>query len=70
MGVTIEMIVIETLKKLSIRRSWYWLGYFWVLLWFMYTVPGWVDPLFRAGMTEATSNFGLLEGLLKRYQWL
>ncbi|KAM6492407.1 Membrane bound O-acyl transferase family domain containing protein [Amanita muscaria] len=67
-GVSVETVVFEIGKKLSIRGSWYWVGYLWVLGWFMYTFPGWMDPLFRAGMIEMTSNFGILASWLKR-EW-
>lgn len=64
-GITVETIVIDIAKWLSIRGSWHYLGYAWVILWFTYTVPDWMDPLYRAGMADATSNFGILDRILE-----
>jgi len=62
-GITIEIMVINVAKWLSIRRSWHYVGYVWVIVWFTYTIPDWMDPLHRAGFASI-SNFGILDRLL------
>lgn len=32
-----------------------WLGYAWTFLWFVYTLPPWMNPQFRQGMAD---NYG------------
>ncbi|KAF8639114.1 hypothetical protein AX17_001729 [Amanita inopinata Kibby_2008] len=34
-------------------RCWNFLGYIWVLTWFTFCMPMWLDPLIQAGMTES-----------------
>ena len=38
------------------RRQWHFLGYLWVLTWFTYCMPMWLDPLIRSGMVESNSG--------------
>ena len=64
-AITVEMMLIDTAKRLSIRGPWRCIGYVWVILWFTYTVPDWTDPLLRAGLGEASSNFGILDRVLE-----
>ncbi len=63
-GITIESTIIDIAKWLNIRGSWRIVGYVWVILWFTYTVPDWMDPLHRAGLASETSNFGILDRVL------
>lgn len=63
-GITIETTVIGIAKWLNIHGSWRIIGYVWVILWFTYTVPDWIDPLHRAGIASETSNFGILNRVL------
>lgn len=62
-GITIETTVIDIAKRLSVGGSWHYVGYLWVIMWFTYTVPHWMDPLHRAGFAS-TSNFGILDRIL------
>ena len=62
-GITIETTVIDIAKWLSVRGSWHYIGYVWVIMWFTYTIPGWMDPLYRAGFAS-TPNFGVLDRIL------
>lgn len=64
-GITVEMMVLDTAKRLSIHGRWRYVGYVWVILWFTYTVPDWTDPLLRAGLSEASSNFGIIDRVLE-----
>ncbi|KAF8639109.1 hypothetical protein AX17_001724 [Amanita inopinata Kibby_2008] len=57
-AITVESVVLSAAQKLSISYPCRWLGYLWVLAWFTYTLPQWVDPLLRAGLSEASSNLG------------
>jgi hypothetical protein len=48
-------------SKLGIQGTpWKLLGYVWVWMWFAYSVPGWVDPMFTAGMAKLGSDVNLL----------
>lgn len=64
-GITVEMMVLNIAKRLSICGRWHYIGYAWVILWFTYTVPDWTDPLLRAGLSEASSNFGIINRVLE-----
>ena len=64
-GITIETTVIDIAKLLSIQGPWHYLGYIWVIMWFTYTVPDWMGPLYRSGLADATSNFGILDRILE-----
>ncbi|KAF8626961.1 hypothetical protein AX15_004615 [Amanita polypyramis BW_CC] len=63
-AMSFETLVIEAAKKLSIRGPWRLLGYLWVVMWFSYTVPGWVDPLFQRGLGEGAPYFGIFSAFL------
>lgn len=41
------------------RRHWHLLGYLWVLTWFTYCMPMWLDPLIRSGMVESNLGRGI-----------
>ena len=62
-GITIETTVIGIARRFSIRGSWDYVGYVWVIMWFTYTIPDWMDPLHRAGFASF-SNFGILDRIV------
>ncbi|PFH47757.1 hypothetical protein AMATHDRAFT_151394 [Amanita thiersii Skay4041] len=65
-GITFEISVLTIARRLGFSGQWKWVGYLWVVTWFTLTVPGWADPLFRAGMAEASQDLGILSGLLMK----
>ncbi|KAK2461015.1 hypothetical protein APHAL10511_006956 [Amanita phalloides] len=64
-AITFETLVIGVIGKLSIRGPWRLIGHIWVLMWFVYTVPNWIDPLLQRGLAEAAPSFGLLSFYLR-----
>jgi hypothetical protein len=58
-AVTVETLVLGD-GKMPIRGLWRVLGYLWVLAWFTYTVPEWIDPLLRAGLADAAPTVGII----------
>ena len=65
-AITLEVIVIEGLAmRFSIRGLlWQCIGYLWVIMWFTYTVPGFIDPLLRGGLAETAPFFGILSAFI------
>jgi hypothetical protein len=38
-------------------RRWRLLGYLWVLMWFAYSVPAWMDPMIKGRMNETGQQY-------------
>ncbi|KAG7095218.1 hypothetical protein E1B28_005993 [Marasmius oreades] len=64
-GITLESIVIGCLPKATpgwVRTA---VGYVWVLSWFTWCAPIYVDPLLQGGLLDNGPRFSLTSGLLK-----
>jgi len=65
-GITFEFLVIdEIVRKFAIRgllRR--FLGHLWVVMWFVYTVPNFIDPPLRKGIAEAAPSLGIVSTFL------
>jgi len=44
-------------------KAWRILGYAWVQLWFVYSLPGWLQPEFSTGMMQNGMGYSLILGL-------
>ena len=63
-AIIVENVVIRYANRFPVivwsrsrwRRWWHLLGYLWVLAWFTYCMPMWLDPLIRSGMVESNSG--------------
>ncbi|KAF8626962.1 hypothetical protein AX15_004616 [Amanita polypyramis BW_CC] len=63
-AIIVENVVIQCANTFPVivrsrsrwRRWWHLLGYLWVLAWFTYCMPMWLDPLIRSGMVESNSG--------------
>ena len=43
------------------------LGYLWVVVWLAFSLPVWIDPLFRYGFTDSIPTFSLIEWMFRRF---
>lgn len=65
-GITFEFVVIEGIgRRFSVRGPlWQCIGYLWVIIWFVYTIPNFIDPLLRGGFAETAPSFGIVSAFL------
>jgi len=65
-GITFELVVIEGIgRKFSFFRAlWQCVGYLWVIMWFVYTIPSFIDPILREGFAETAPSFGIVSAFL------
>ncbi len=65
-GITFEFLVIDEIaRKFALRGlPSQCLGYLWVVMWFVYTVPIFLDPLLREGIAETSPSLGILSTFL------
>ena len=65
-GITFEFLVIDEIApKIALRGlTRQCLGYLWVVMWFVYTVPNFLDPLLREGIAEKAPSLGILSTFL------
>lgn len=64
-AITLETIVIGQTSKSSVRWPLRFIGYLWVIMWFVYLVPGWIDPLLRGGLAQTIPSLGIFDTLLR-----
>jgi len=42
------------------------LGYLWVVVWLAFSLPVWIDPLYRYGFTDSVPTFSPIEWMWRR----
>ena len=58
-------MVIGMANKPSVALPLRLIGYLWVLMWFVYVTPGFIDPLLRGGMAQTIPSLGIFSAILK-----
>jgi len=70
-AITLETMVFALARKAGLPGSAHCiyirlLGYLWVVVWLAFSMPVWIDPLYRYGFTEAIPTFSPIVWVWRR----
>lgn len=65
--ITLEKSIVALGRRVGFTNSYAWriLGYVWVQLWFLYSLPWWLQPHIDAGLIQNGMPYSLILGLWK-----